>query len=399
MRVLVLAPHPFYQERGTPIAVDLLLRALSERGDEIDLLTYHEGEDRTYDRVRIHRIRPRVRIHDVRPGPSWKKLVCDFHMMGALMKLVRRNSFDIVHAIEESAFMAMAVARMKSMPFVYDMDSSMVTQIVDKYAWLRPFDRVLRFLESLPMRRARAVVPVCDALAQQVLDYRTDGVRVLKDISLLDKHRSDEEVDSIRDRLGVSGSIVMYIGNLEPYQGIDLLMHSFALVHASVPDAHLVVIGGADVDIRKYEDLSRSLGLESHAHFLGRRPVSHIGSYMAQADVLASPRTQGVNTPMKVYTYLDSGTAVVATDLPTHTQVMTDRIAMLAAAEKEAFASAMVALLRDPERRRQLAANARRYIQQEHSYEAFRRTVHELYDGFEKEMAEEGSPPGEPGKP
>ena len=33
MKVLVLAPHPFYQERGTPIAVNLVLRALSARGD------------------------------------------------------------------------------------------------------------------------------------------------------------------------------------------------------------------------------------------------------------------------------------------------------------------------------------------------------------------------------
>jgi len=33
MRVLVLAPHPYYQERGTPIAVDLLVRALSQHGD------------------------------------------------------------------------------------------------------------------------------------------------------------------------------------------------------------------------------------------------------------------------------------------------------------------------------------------------------------------------------
>ena len=36
MRILFLAPHPFYQDRGTPIAVNLMLQTLSERGEEVD---------------------------------------------------------------------------------------------------------------------------------------------------------------------------------------------------------------------------------------------------------------------------------------------------------------------------------------------------------------------------
>ena len=45
MQVLVLAPQPFYQDRGTPIAVNMVLQALSERGAHVDLVTYHEGRD------------------------------------------------------------------------------------------------------------------------------------------------------------------------------------------------------------------------------------------------------------------------------------------------------------------------------------------------------------------
>ena len=81
MRVLILAPHPFYQERGTPIAVDLLIRALTERGDVVDLLTYHEGGDRTYERFQIYRIRPVPAVNNLRPGFSAKKnLLRYFHV-------------------------------------------------------------------------------------------------------------------------------------------------------------------------------------------------------------------------------------------------------------------------------------------------------------------------------
>ena len=59
LRVLVLAPHPYFVVRGTPIDLDLVLRVLSERGDtEVDVLVYGEGEPRSYPRVRILRGSP-----------------------------------------------------------------------------------------------------------------------------------------------------------------------------------------------------------------------------------------------------------------------------------------------------------------------------------------------------
>jgi len=87
---------------------------------------------------------------------------------------------------------------------------------------------------------------------------------------------------------------------------------------------------------------------------------------------------------MKVYSYLDSGVAVLATRLPTHTQVMTDDIAMLADPGKEDFSSAMLKLLADDDLCKRLANNAREYIKREHSYTTFRQRVHELYSRLEK---------------
>ncbi len=77
MKILLLAPHPFYQERGTPIAVDLLVKVLSDRGDQVDILTFHEGENREYPNVSVHRINPLLKIKGISPGFSLKKLYCD----------------------------------------------------------------------------------------------------------------------------------------------------------------------------------------------------------------------------------------------------------------------------------------------------------------------------------
>ena len=60
-----------------------------------------------------------------------------------------------------------------------------------------------------------------------------------------------------------------------------------------------------------------------------------------------SPRLKGLNTPMKIYSYLDSGSAVLATRLRTHTQVLDDELAYLVEPEPAALGRGLAALLRD----------------------------------------------------
>ena len=59
MKILMLAPEPFFESRGTPISVLGRLRALSTLGHEVDLVTYHLGENVSIPGMTIHRI-PRV---------------------------------------------------------------------------------------------------------------------------------------------------------------------------------------------------------------------------------------------------------------------------------------------------------------------------------------------------
>lgn len=387
MRILILAPHPFYQERGTPIAVDLLARAFGERGDEVSVLTFHEGEDREYDRLTIYRIRPLIKLRNIRPGMSVKKLVCDVFLFFKFISLMIKNRYDVVHAVEESAFMAMVVCPLFTTPYIYDMDSSMTTQIVDKYKALRFLESPLRWLESLPMRFANVVVPVCDALADEVSRYRKNNIVVLKDVSLLDTYPETQGLRSLQDECALKGKIVMYIGNLEPYQGIDLLLDSFRIVNQTDDDVSLIIIGGEQEHISDYQEKAKVLGISDAIHFLGKRSVGHLGRYMAQADILVSPRIHGDNTPMKVYSYMHSGTAVVATELPTHTQVMSREVAMLANPDKHAFASAIHALLHDSALRSRLAQNAKAYIEREYSYEAFKSKLFGLYASLEQRSA------------
>ncbi len=112
LRILLLAPQPFYQDRGTPIAVRHLLETLVAAGFEVDLLTYHEGADIVIPNCTIRRIPSLPGLTGIRPGFSAKKLLCDIMMLTMAVRLTTRLRPDLVHAVEESAFMALVLRRL-----------------------------------------------------------------------------------------------------------------------------------------------------------------------------------------------------------------------------------------------------------------------------------------------
>src|SRR5690606_30645805 len=132
------------------------------------------------------------------------------------------------------------------------------------------------------------------------------------------------------------------------------------------------------------------LGIAQRVHFLGPRPIEHLGGYLEQADVLASPRVLGTNTPMKLYSYLDSGRAVLATRLPTHTQVLDDSVALLVDPTPEHFGTGLARLLGDAELREVLGRQARQRVQEEYTPQAAKRKLLAFYNLLEREMAQPG---------
>lgn len=382
MRILLLAPHPFYQERGTPIAVELLIKALVERGDRVDVVVYPEGETRDYgDQVRIIRVQSHSWLTGIRPGFSMKKLLADICLYRVARHLVQAHDYDVIHAVEESVFIARRLGRRFQIPYVFDMDSSMPEQIVDKFNILRPVLSMMRCVERSAIRDAAAVVPMCDALAESAKQMGARHVVVLRDISLMPHDVEYDAERAFRQPHNISGRAVLYVGNLESYQGIDLLVDAFRLVAERRADVTLVVVGGREDDVKRYQQTVEAVGgLSDRIVFTGPKPVGDMVHLFEEADILVSPRIAGTNTPMKVYSYLDAGKPLVATRLPTHTQVMDDSVAMLVDPDAESMAAGIVALLDDSLEAGELANRARRLARDCYSYDAFRQAVNTVYD-------------------
>ncbi|HZT03147.1 MAG TPA: glycosyltransferase [Steroidobacteraceae bacterium] len=382
MRILLVAPQPFYQERGTPIAVRMLVEVLCGQGHAVDLLTYHEGADLQIDGLRILRTPALPGLRHVPIGISWKKLVCDLLLSGRLLGLALSRRYDVIHAVEEAVFPAILLRSSARARVVYDMDSMLGESLVSKWRLLRPAERVLRAMERAVIRRADAVFAVCNDLARHVtVDAPGVPVFLIEDVALPSQPLCGG-AEPLRELLDIRGALALYVGNLQHYQGVEQVVRAMAQVPKAF-DLTLVLIGGAPEDVARMRSLVRKLHLEERVYLLGPRPLAQLTGFLEQADILVSPRLRGSNTPMKVYSYMNSGTAILATRIASHTQVLDDDCALLVEPTPQAIANGLTTLATDAPLRIRLGAAAHCRAAERYSLEAFRQKVCAAYQTLE----------------
>lgn len=384
MKALVLAPQPFFSPRGTPLSVYYRTLVMADLGVEIDLLTYGEGRDVDIPGVRILRIPRFRRLGEVPVGPSLLKAWLDVFVFFRAAVLLARNDYDFVHAHEEAVFMCLLLCPLSGVPFVYDMHSSLPQQLVN-------FDftssRLLRWLfarlERRALRRAAAVITISPALAEHaeaILDG-AEGSHHLIENSLVDPVRIAGEEDGpppLPVELLDDAPVVAYIGTFESYQGLDLLLPALAVVAERRPDARFLLVGGSPSQVEERRRQAVSLGIEGRCVFTGTVPRSVARRLADRATLLTSPRTRGTNTPLKIYEAMALETPLVATRVPSHTQVLDHRVCFLVEPESRAFAEGVVRGLDDPDGRRAVARRARERYDRDYARGAYRDKIRSL---------------------
>jgi glycosyltransferase involved in cell wall biosynthesis len=364
MRALVIAPQPFFTPRGTPFSVYHRTRVTAELGIAVDLLTYGVGADVDLPGVRIVRI-PRIRfLEPIKVGPSIAKLLLDVLMVIWTVALLARRRYDFVHAHEEAVFFCVALKPLFGFKLVYDMHSSLPQQLTSfEFTRSTFLIGVFERLELAALTSSEAVITISPLLAEYALAHLSaPETHVLIENSLFDPIRltdgapeigSEHEVD-----LPAGRPIVAYAGTLEAYQGIGLLLESQALLLRRGEDPFLLVVGGSERQVAQYREQAESLGIADDCLFTGVLPQERARALVRRSSVVVSPRTKGVNTPLKIYELLASGIPLVATRITSHTQVLDDHVCFLADPDPASFSAAVLEALTDDPRRERTVAGA-----------------------------------------
>jgi glycosyltransferase involved in cell wall biosynthesis len=381
-RVLVLAPQPFYEDRGTPIAVSYVLRALSDLGYEVDILTLPIGRHVDICRVCILRLSNPLKIRTVPVGLSWRKLFFDALLVLALHRQLRAKHYTCIHAVEEAAFPAIFFGRRKGIPVVYDMQSSLPEQLDRRWfcriPWVRSF---LRGSERWLLANASAVISSSGLAASTRAAVPTARITEWYFPSLTQAVAADE-ISRLREQLAIPKAceVVLYSGTFADYQGLDLLLEAIPLVLAAMPRVVFVMVGGTRSESEALRRQIADAGIIDQSRVVERQPREVIPAFLAMADVLVSTRSYGGNLPLKIFDYLATGRPIVATDIPCHRAILNDDCAFLIESNAAGVARGILEALNNRARTEVMVANAQQYAERYFGLDEFRNRLQKVYD-------------------
>lgn len=363
-RILMLAPEPFFEPRGTPFSEYHRIKALSELGYQIDLVTYPVGRDVDLPNLRILRCWHPPFVKRVPIGPSVVKVFLDVVLAFRARLLLKAQNYDAVHSHEEAGLIGLWLARCAGVPHLYDMHSSLPQQLSNfRYSRSRLLRRGFEHAEAKMLSESDVIITICQELQDSVVAAGAgDRAFLIENVMGGDVDTPNDSCPApgaIRSLYGIDASqiVALYTGTFEPYQGLNLLIEASAELSITHPDARVLVVGGEPAQVREMR--ARAATVAPNMIFTGHRPPAEMPGFVEATEILVSPRIQGTNTPLKLYSYLRSGRPIVATDLRTHTQVLDDRIAVLVPPNAEAFADALGQLIDQPAERHRLAEAAR----------------------------------------
>jgi len=169
---------------------------------------------------------------------------------------------------------------------------------------------------------------------------------------------------------GLQKSILVYVGVLNPQDGVDYLLRSldFLLRELKRDDFHCVIVGHGD-SLEDLRTMAGSLKLNGHVEFTGRISDDELEETLAAADICVDPDPSSplndVSTWIKIMEYMAAAKPIVTFDLKETRYSAQEAAVYVRPNDERQFAAAIASLMDDPEERRKKGMYGRNRVEQE----------------------------------
>ncbi|HZO22852.1 MAG TPA: glycosyltransferase family 4 protein [Steroidobacteraceae bacterium] len=397
-RLLMLASDTYPPQR---VDVSILFgEELAARGHRIDLILQSEAAcERGY-------IAPwgggQVWVAPADRGDSLlrrlRKHLSSIRHDAKLFGLMRSGRYDAVEVKDKfiSALFAAVAARLYHKRFIY-----WLSYPFPEFYLMRAKESSARYPllyrirgEAFRFLLYRIVLPAADHVFVQSEKMRKDvaaqGIPLSKltavPMGIRTEGLSASPEPTDRSVISPNEPSVLYLGSLARERHIEFLLRTFARVLEEMPQAKLYLVGSAE-DPREQQylvDEAKRLGVLQAVVFSGQLPQREAFRFVREADVCVSPLyptpIYEVATPTKLVEYMALGKAVVANTHPDQRMLIEESgCGYCVPYEEQAFAQAVLKLLRAPELAREMGERGRRYALEKRGYPA-------IADLVEREM-------------
>lgn len=331
MKILMIAPTPFFADRGCHVRIYEEAQALKKLGHSVKIVTYHIGN--TPKGTNAIRIPPIFFWYKkLEAGPSWWKPFLDFALLIKSAQIYRSEKFDIIHShLHEGALIGYLIKflRSKKVPLIFDFQGSLTGELlahhfIREHMYLYGF---FRFMERLINNMADYLI--CSSAGSYKLLVEEFGISKHKISYIRDgvgqgfyKIPSKKESLKLRRSLGIpSGrTVLFFMGVLSEYQGIDILLKSAKEIVKKTKKVHFLIVGYPNVE--KYAQKALKLGVSEYVTFTGRVPYLETHSYISLGDLAVSPKISKTEANGKLYYYAAAGLPSVIFGSPVNKEIL-----------------------------------------------------------------------------
>jgi glycosyltransferase involved in cell wall biosynthesis len=317
MKILHIAPTPFYVDRGCHIRIKGIVDSLGKKGLKNIVCTYHHGRD--VSDIDIRRIRRIRGYNKLEAGPSIYKYFADVLLFLLCCQTIVKEKPDIIHGhLHEGGligWMAKNVIFWKKVPLILDLQGSLVGELSSHgyFKNSKILYKIFYWAEYLISRMPNYFI--CSG--KNSYDFLINEFNVPKEKIITVHDGIDINIFCNESAEGIKGEIdipkkkkvIIYTGSLLPAKGVGILHECILELAKKRNDVHFLIVGFPQ---EKTVEFVKKYGLMDRCSIVGAVPINSLPGYLSMGDVAVDPKlnTSG-EASGKILNYMGAGLPVV----------------------------------------------------------------------------------------
>ncbi len=328
----MLSPTMFFADYGAHVRILEETLTLQALGHQVTILAYPNGRD--IEGIKVRRCWGVPFNYRVIVGSSRHKIYLDVLLAGMALLHVLRHKPDIIHAhLHEGGLIGWVLSKLTGVPLVFDFQGSLTAEMID-HNFLganSPFYKFLHWLEQRIDHAANVILTSSSHAANlltQEFGVSADKIDPTPDcvnaVTFCPNDFSVEEKQQLKAMLGIPADkkVIVYLGVLAPYQGIDKLLEALALLHQTRDDYHLLLMGYPGVG--RYRAMARALDVADQVTFTSKIPYQEAPRYLALGDLATAPKISATEGSGKILNYMAMALPTVTFNVPVSREFLGD---------------------------------------------------------------------------
>jgi glycosyltransferase involved in cell wall biosynthesis len=369
-----------------------LPEALSSLGHNVFFIDFEEswrrnrildfGTLKTKEFNRLSRVHSKASITLIRPGfikaPFLDRTSAFITHYLEIERTIKQRKIDaiVLYSCPTNGLQTIKLAKKHNVPVIYrsmDIQHMLVRNRPHVHVPNGLLKSITYSLEKWVYGHVDKILTLSPKLSDYVIGMGADGSKVeLLPFSVdIDEFNPNANLNEFRERLGIAKNdkVVVFIGTLFEFSGLDLYLEQFPIVRREVPEAKLIIVGGGILE-EKLKKLVTNLKLTESVILTGFQLFDMMPKYINLADICINPFIINTTTkdiiPGKIIQYLACAKPVLATPLPGMTSLLSGVERGIVYSNISEFAKNTITLLKDSEMARAIGENGYQYVKDNH---------------------------------